>query len=151
MIQIIIPMESNNNTKFIEFLSEHIANINHTFKEVKSNTFVDFICINHCGLIILANKVATFSNLCVVKNYIKNTSFVDLNNIQSAHLLQSKSYLKILKIPYFIEGINMPINLSVVEFIIKNTYIFNNIHITSKLCIIKVSSKSDIAIIWIYI
>ena len=72
---------------------------------------------------------------------------MDLNDIQSAHLLQSKSYLKILDIPYFIEDIDMPINLSIVEFIIKNTHIFNNIYITSKLYIIKVSSKSDIAII----
>lgn len=40
--QIIIPIESNNSTKFIESLSEHIANINYTLKGVKSNTFVDF-------------------------------------------------------------------------------------------------------------
>jgi len=109
------------------------------------------ICINYCGLIILANKVAIFSNLCVVKNYIKNTSSVDLNDIQSTHPPQSKSYLKILDISYFIEDINIPINLSIIEFIIKNTHIFNNICIASKLYIIKILSKSDIAIILINI
>ena len=95
---------------------------------------MDFIYINHCGLIILANKVATSSNLFVVKNYIKNTIFIDLNNIQS------KLYLKMI-----------PINLSVVKSIIKNTYIFSNIHITSRPYIIKVSFKLDMVIIWINI
>ena len=95
---------------------------------------MDFIYINHCGLIILANKVATSSNLFVVKNYIKNTISIDLNNIQS------KLYLKMI-----------PINLSVVKSIIKNTYIFSNIHITSRPYIIKVSFKLDMVIIWINI
>ena len=104
---------------------------------------MDFIHINHCSLIFSANKVATPFNLFVVKNYIKNTISVDLNNIQS------KLYLKILYIPYLSEETNMPINLSIVESIIKNTHIFSNIHITSRLCIIKVLSKSDIAIVWI--
>ena len=37
------------------------------------------------------------------------------------------------------------------EIIIKFTHIFNNIYITSKLYVIKVSPKSDIAIIWVNI
>ena len=54
------------------------------------------------------------------------------NNIQDACLPQSKSYLKILGILYLSEGTNMPIDLGVVESIIKSTYIFDNIKITSK-------------------
>ena len=61
--------------------SKHIANINHTLKGVKSNTFLDFIYIDHCGLIVLANKVITSSNLYVVEIYTRNTSFVDSNDI----------------------------------------------------------------------
>ena len=36
-----------------------------------------------------------------------------------------------------------------VETIIKTTHIFDNIHITSKLCTIKVLPKSDMAIFWV--
>jgi len=43
----------------------------------------------------------------------------------------------------------MPINVRVVETIIKSTHIFNNIHIASKLHVIKVSPKLDITIVWI--
>jgi len=80
---------------------------------------------------------------------IKNINSVDSNNIQSAWLLQSKLYLKILYISYNIEGTNIPINSSIVESIIKSTHIFNNIRIAFKPHIIKVSSKSNISIIWI--
>ena len=43
----------------------------------------------------------------------------------------------------------MPINLSIVDLIIKSTHIFDNICIASKSCIIKVFPKSDISIVWI--
>jgi len=43
----------------------------------------------------------------------------------------------------------MPIDLSVIESIIKSTHIFNNIRIASKLYVIKISPKSDMSIVWI--
>ena len=96
----------------------------------------------------MANKVASLSDLSIVENYIKNVHFVDANNIQSAYLPKSKSYLKILSISYLIEDTNMPIDASVIKTIIRFIYIFNNIYITFKLWAIKVSFKFDIAIIW---
>jgi len=72
---------------------------------------------------------------------------MDSNNIQFIYLLQSKSYLKILGILYLIESTNTQINSSVIELVIKSTHIFNNIYITSKLQVIKVSLKSDMAIV----
>jgi len=145
--QIIVPMESNNSKKFMKSLGDHIANFNHALKGIKSDTIVNFICINHCGLLVTANKVTTSSELCVVNNYIKNTTSVDLNDIQFAYLPQSKSYLKTLGISYLIKDTNISIDLSVVESIIKSTHIFDNIHIVSKLHIIKVLPKSDMAIV----
>ena len=45
----------------------------------------------------------------------------------------------------------MPINLSMIETIIKSTHIFDNICIASKLYIVKVFPKLNIAICWINI
>ena len=47
------------------------------------------------------------------------------------------------------EDTDTTINSEVVELIIKSTHVFKNIHITFWLCVIKVSLKSDIAIVWI--
>ena len=93
----------------------------------------------------------SLSDISVISKYFKNCSNIDLNNIQNAHISQSKLYLNILDIPHFIEGTNTPINFGVVELIIKSTHVFNNIKIASKPCVVKVSPKPNIAIIWINI
>jgi len=59
-----------------------------------------------------------------------------------------KSYLKILRIPYFFEDSNIPITSDSIKHIIRLTHIFNNIILASCLYIIIVSLKLDIAIIW---
>jgi len=43
----------------------------------------------------------------------------------------------------------MPINSEIMESFIKSLYIFDNINIAFKLHVVKVSSKSDMAIVWI--
>lgn len=90
-------------------------------------------------------------DISIINNYIKNYNSINVNNIQDILLSQSKSCLKILSIPYLIEGTNMPINSIVMEAFIKLTYIFDNIKNMSKLCIVKISLKSNITIAWINI
>ena len=79
-------MGSNNSKKFIASLEEHIANLNRSLKEIKSDIFVNFICINHRGLIITSNKVASLSDISIINNYIKNCNNIDKNNIQDTCL-----------------------------------------------------------------
>jgi len=58
----------------------------------------------------------------------------------SPWLSQSKSYLKIIGISYLMENTNVSINSNMVKSIIKNTYIFNNVTLTSKLRVINVGN-----------
>ena len=132
-------------------LYNYVANMNRALKGIKSDNFVDFICSDHWDFIVTSNKVVLLSNLLVVEKYIKNWNSINVKDIQSAQLSQSKSYLKILSISYLIKGTNTSINMNIIKTVIKSTYIFNNIHIVSKLRIVKVSPKSDIAIVWINI
>ena len=99
----------------------------------------------------MINKVTSNSELQTVKNYIKNTNCIITEGIEAPRLLQSKSYLKIIGIPFFQENTNTLINLSIIENIIKKNYVFNNITLVSKPYVIKVLPKSDIAIIQINI
>ena len=57
--------------------------------------------------------------------------------------------MKVISLPYFQENTTIPITSNVVENILKENYIFNNISLTYKPRVIKVSLKSDMAIIWI--
>ena len=72
---------------------------------------------------------------------------IEADSVEVLWLSQSKSYLKIIGILYFAENTDTPITADVVEAIIKKNHIFNNIALASRSWVIKVSPKSDIAII----
>ena len=97
----------------------HVSNINKLLKEVKSNISVDFIWFDNKELIITTNKVAAVSDLNIIKKYVKNLNDIDYSNIISSRLPQSKFYLKVFGISYFIKDTNLSISLDIVESIIK--------------------------------
>ena len=129
--------------------SIHIADLNRSLKNIKSDVIVDYIQLELIGITIITNKVALSLNLQVIENYVKNIENVNLEYIEAPRLPQLKFYLKITGIPYFIENTNISIMLDFIESIIKSNHIFNNLSLVSKPQVIKASSKSDIAIIQI--
>ena len=92
----------------------------------------------------MTKKVAISSNLNVVEKYMKELNNVDASNIMSSRLSQSKSYLKILGILYFIEDTNLS---DIIKRIIKIFYIFDDIILASQPHIIKASLKFNIAVV----
>ena len=143
-------MNSNNIAKFMKESSLHISNMNRSLKNIKSDVLVDFICSNPSGITVITNKVAPPSDLQIIKNYIKNVKNIDALTVDVSHLSQLKSYLKIIEIPYYLHDDSQKhLSFSDVEEIIKQNQIFDNIILTSKLQVIKVSSKSDMFIIWV--
>ena len=147
--QVIVPINNELSKRFIKDTVSHVTNINHALKSIKSNVCTDFICADNKGIIISTNNVVSNSDLQEIKKYIKNSLQTYDNNIVSPQLPQSKSYLKIVGISYFVNKSNTHISSKDIEYILKNNYIFNNIVLVLKLRIIKVSSKSDMAIVWI--
>ena len=127
----------------------HIANINCVLKTIKSNTIADFIHVDSKRIVIITNNISSGSDLQEIEKYVKNPLPSDVENISSSRLLQLKSYLKIIGILYISKKTNNQILLNDIENILKNNYLFNDIILASKPHIIKVSPKSDIAIIWI--
>ena len=147
--QIIIPISTDNANKFMLASSKHIVNLNYSLRSTKTDFMVDFIHIDHWDLIVTFNRVASQLEISIVSKYIKNYNNINTNVIQDARLPQSKSYLKVLSIPYILEGTNMPIKSNIIESFIKTSHIFNNVNFTSKSHIVKVSSKLDMAIVWL--
>ena len=148
--QVIILMSSDNISKFMKNSSLHVASINWSLRNTKSEVLVDFIWSDVSSVTVITNKVTVQSDLYIIENYIKKIDDIDSINIDTSHLPQSKFYLKIIGIPYFLHNnSNEHLTPNDIENIIKQNQIFDNIVLTSKLCIIKVSPKSDMSIIWI--
>ena len=129
----------------------HVININCALKGLKSSIIADFICVEDKGIIITTNNIASPSDLQEIKKYIKNSFTTDVDQVVSPRLSQSKSYLKIVGIPFISKWSNIRISSEEVKNILKSNYVFNDIILASKPRIIKVSPKFNIAIIWINI
>ena len=130
---IIILIDKENIDKFMISASNYVANINKALKSIKSDVIVDYIQRELIDVTIVTNKIASPSNIQVIENFIKNVENINSKNIELSRLPQSKSYLKIISIPYLIENSNVFILLYFVKMIIKSNYVFNNLSLASKL------------------
>jgi len=125
--QIIIPIGTKNTERIVIQANKYVKNINRLLQNIKSEIVANYIWSDNKGIIITTNKVVVFSNLNMVEKYIKNLNDVDSSNIISPRLLQSKSYLKILDISYFVENTNLSIIFDVIERVIQSNHIFNDL------------------------
>ena len=149
--QVIIPMNNDITKKFIKDSSSHVVNINWALKTIKSSTIANFIWVEDKSIIIMTNNVSSGSDLQKIEKYIKSSLFSNTNKVLLVWLPQFKSYFKIVGIPFNSEKTNSHILLDKIKNVLKNNHLFNNIVLTSKPCVIKVSSKSNMAIVWINI
>jgi len=147
--QVIVSMSIDNANKFVKESSIHITNINRTLKNIKSDVIADFIRVKNKGVVISTNKIASPLDLQSIKKYIKSAHCIKANQMEPPRLPQSKLYLKIIGILYLSEQTNAYIISNNIEKILTNNHIFNDIVLASKPRVIKVSLKSDMAIVWI--
>jgi len=142
--QIIIPISNDNIVKFIKNSATHVINLNRNLRNMKSEVSVDFIYSDPVGIMVVTDKVSQPSDLITIEKYIKNSESIDSTQVDTPHLPQSKSYLKIIRIPYFPNGnLQDCLKATDVETIMKQNHIFNNITLASKPRVIKVFPKSD--------
>jgi len=143
-------MSGENISSFIKSSSLHIANLNRLLRNAKSNVLTDYICSDPIGITIVTNKVSQQSDMSIINNYVKSLDNINSLQVDEPCLPKSKSYLKIIGIPFF-PHVNSQERLTPndIEVILKQNHIFNNISLASKPRVIKVSPKSDMAIVWI--
>ena len=97
--------------------SSYVVNLNKAFKNIKSEVIVNYVCSEPIGITIVTNKIVLSLDLQVIENYVKNVENINSEDIKTLRLPQSKSYLKIIDIPYFIENTNILIISNFVESI----------------------------------
>jgi len=145
--QAIILIPNNLTENIISDASIHIFQINTLLKNVKSSMCSEFICPCSGRITIITNNIPNPNDLFVIEKYFKSVEGINGNEIPSPRLPQSKSYLKIMGLPYLQANGNKITSENVTDFM-KHINLFENISLATKPCIIKASPKSDIAIIW---
>ena len=102
--QVIVPMSTDNNTTFTKNSALHMANINRLLKNAKLDIAADFIRSNPNSPVIVTNKITNQSDLQIISQYIRRSEDINKLQVKEPRLPQSKSYLKIIKIPFFPNG-----------------------------------------------
>ena len=148
--QVIIPMSGENVLFFMKNLSLHVANINRLLHNAKSDVLVDYIRSDNSGTTVITNKVAQQSDMAIIDQYVKSLNDINSLQVEEPRLPKSKSYLKIIGILFFPHANSQEkLMANDIKLILKQNHIFDNISLASKPRVIKVSSKSDMAIVWI--
>ena len=145
--EVIILIAKSNAELIVNSAQIHISNINKCLKDSKSNIVADFIHYNASGIIITTNTPANDLDLSTIENYLKNVQNVNPDSIESPRLPKSKSYMKIVGLPYSSElGVMFP---DIIKGVFKNSHLFKDASLASKPRIIKASPKSDKAVVWV--
>ena len=143
--EVIILMTKANAELIVNSAYIHISNVNKCLKNSKSDTFVDFIRFNVNGIIITTNKLASNLDLSTIEKYLKNVQNVNLDSIESSRFPKSKSYMKIVGLPYSSKlGVMTP---DIIEGVLKDSHLFKDTILALKSCVIKASLKSNKAVI----
>jgi len=145
--EVIIPMTKTNAELIVNSAHIHISNINKCLKNFKSDIFADFIRFNVNGIIITTNKPTSDLDLSTIEKYLKNVQNVNPDSIESPRLPKSKSYMKIIGLPYLSElGVMSP---DIIKGVLKDSHLFKDTTLASKPRVIKASPKSDKAVVWV--
>ena len=130
--------------------SLNVANLNRQLRNAKTDTLVDHIRSDNNGITIVTNKVTQQSDLSIIDQYMKNSNDINSLQVEDSRLPKLKLYLKIISILFYPHAnLQDKLTLTDIKMILCQNHIFDNVTLASKPRIIKVSPKSDMAIVWI--
>jgi len=121
---VLVLMVEENRSTILQTTDIHVDALNRQLKNVKSDITIDCIRPLWNGITLTTNKVVRASNLMVLEKYLKN---INHDNNLVPRLPQSKSYLKILEVPYYGNNASNSISVTQVEEILSYNTMFSNI------------------------
>ena len=103
------------------------------------------------GVSMSTNSVASVVELEVIKQWLKKTaSLGEITEVESC-LPQSKSFLKVLGVPYWDSKTSLPVTPTQVAEALSSSSLFEGITLASISHIMKASPSFDMSVIWINI
>ena len=101
------------------------------------------------GISMSTNSVASVAELEVIKQWLKKTAGLGEVTEVEPRLPQSKSFLKVLGVPYWDSKTSLPVTPAQVAEALSSSPLFEGVTLASMPCIMKASPSSDMSVIWI--
>ena len=145
--EVIIPMAKLNTELIVKSAHIHVTNLNECLKNSKTDIIADFIHMSKNGIIITTNHPASPSELSRIKDFLKKINNINLDSIESPCLPKSKSFMKIVGLPY--NSKREVLTPDFIKGILKEIHLFKDVMLASKPHVIKASPKSNMAVVWV--
>ena len=140
-------MTKSNAELIMKSAHKQISNINEYLKNSNSDIITDFIRLLNNGVIITTNHPANATELSRIENFLKKIDNIDPISIEAPRLPKSKSYMKIVRLPYNSElGTITP---DFIKGVLKEMHLFKDTTLASKPRVIKAFPKSNKAVVWV--
>jgi len=147
--QVLIPLDTPTAEVVVANATTAVESCNRDLVEAHSKLRVESVYKAWDGISMSTNFVASTAELEVIKQWLKKVADLAASTVVKPRLPQSKSFLKILDVPYWGNNSSLPITQAQVESVIANTPIFEGVVLASHPCIMKASPSSDMSVIWI--
>ena len=143
--QVLIPLDTPTAEVIVANAATAVESCNRGLVEAHSKLRVESVHKAWDGI----SFVASAAELEVIKQWLKKVAGLAASTVVEPRLPQSKSFLKILGVPYWGNNSLLPITQAQVKSVITNTPIFEGVVLASHPCIMKASPSSDMSVIWI--
>ena len=147
--QVLIPLDTPIAEVIVANAATAVESSNRGLVEAHSKLRVESVCKPWDGIFMSTNFVVLAAELEIIKQWLKKVAGLAASTMVEPHLPQSKSFLKILSIPYWGNNSLLSITQAQVESVIANTPIFEEVVLASHSRIMKASPSSDMSVIWI--
>jgi len=147
--QVLIPLDTSTAEVVVANAATAVESCNRGLVEAHSKLRVELVCKAWDRISMSTNFAASATELEVIKQWLKKVTGLAASTVVEPRLPQSKSFLKILGVPYWGNNSSLPITQAQVESVIANTPIFEEVVLASHPRIMKASPSSDMFVIWI--
>ena len=145
--QVLIPLTPAAAEMIVANAASVVESCNKGLVSACSKLRVKSVCKAWDGVSISTNSVASAAELEVIKQWLKKTASLGKVTEVEPHLPQSKSFLKVLGIPYWNFKSSLPVTSAQVAEALSSSPLFEGVTLAFLPCIMKALPSSDMSVI----
>ncbi|KAF5347005.1 hypothetical protein D9756_011008 [Leucocoprinus leucothites] len=146
--QVLIPFEGSIIADRIKDFNKASEFCNRGLIAAQSKLRVESVRESYNGISIATSGVATSVDLNTIKSWLKKAWQLGDAIPVEPRLPQSKSFLKIVGVPYWVANSSNPLSPAFVEQALGQSSLFENVILAARPRVMKASPKSDTAVVW---
>ncbi|KAF5345868.1 hypothetical protein D9756_011193 [Leucocoprinus leucothites] len=146
--QVLIPFKGNIIADRIKDFNKAAEFCNHGLTAAQSKLHVESVRESYNGILIATSGVASPTDLETIKSWLKKAWQLGDSIPIEPRLPQSKSFLKIVSVPYWVANSSNPLSPAFVEQALRQSSLFENIIVAACPRVMKASPKLDTAVVW---